>query len=162
VGSEIVHVGSVHGEPPEDGLFGPPLRSERGVHVVGHDDAHLVVYEEHALDHRGFAESRCPTCRINFFRVAGSAGYRTPSHLHSQDEIIHVLEGELQVGRATLGPGTSIAVPGHTRYGFTASSDFAFLNYRRDASWVQLAPGSPPELEGEWPEWVPEASRHLS
>jgi uncharacterized cupin superfamily protein len=69
------------------------------------------------------------------------------SHLHSEDEIIHVLEGELRVGTLTVPAGTSIAVPANLRYSFRTSQPFRFLNYRADVSTILLKPGSKPILE---------------
>ena len=161
-GTAVVHVGSAAPVAPTDGLFGAPVAAGHTVHVVNHVDAHRVVYDDIPIEHYGFAESRCRTCRINLFQVSGPAGYRTPSHVHSQDEIIHVLRGELRVGPHELKPGASIAVSGHTRYGFVATEEFAFLNYRRDVSWAMTKPGTPAMLEGEWPDWVPVPRRVLT
>lgn len=161
-GTAVVHVGSAAPVAPTDGLFGAPAPAGHTVHVVNHADAHRVVYDDHPIEHHGFADSRCRTCRINLFEVDGAAGYRTPSHVHSQDEIIHVLRGELRVGPHRLRAGASIAVPAHTRYGFAATEEFAFLNYRRDVSWSMTKPGTPAMLEGDWPDWVPASRRVLT
>ena len=91
----------------------------------------------------------CPTCRIVFFRIDGKGEpYAVGSHLHSEDEIIHVLSGALQVGRHRIEPGMSVAIPANERYGFRTTGPFSFLNYRADASTYTLAPGTEPVLEG--------------
>src|SRR5262249_50307035 len=91
----------------------------------------------------------CPTCRIAFFRIDSNSEepWVASSHMHSQDEIIHVLSGALQMGRDTVGAGMSVAIPGNHRYGFRTSGKFAFLNYRSDVSTTTTTPGSEPILE---------------
>jgi hypothetical protein len=59
--------------------------------------------------------------------------------LHSEDEIIHVLDGELLVGPLVIGPGTSIAIPAERRYSFRTRAGFRFVNYR-PTSRARLAP----------------------
>ena len=55
-------------------------------------------------------------------------------HAHASDEIIYVLEGELQFGARTLGPGGSVYIPAWTLYGFRAgSAQLRFLNFRATA-----------------------------
>ncbi len=146
-------------EAAMDGLLGSPALEDHTVHVV--HGAGLAVHgfgEPHEEGERiSYAHGDCPTCRLTLFSVAAKGGYRTPSHTHSEDEIIHVLRGELQVGRITLGPGMAISVPRLQRYGFTASSDFRYLNYRRDASNFVGAPGSEPVLETTMRSWMPES-----
>jgi hypothetical protein len=70
-------------------------------------------------------------------------------HSHSQDELIHVLTGQIALGRATLGPGDTLYVQAHRRYTFTGGPDgFSFLNYRPDASLHAVVRGGEPRLEG--------------
>jgi hypothetical protein len=94
-----------------------------------------------------FTDSTCPTCRIAVFLGESSHALTAASHVHSEDEIIHVLSGELRFGRELISPGTSVAIPKNLRYGFRTEGPFRFLNYRRDVSNVTLAPGSEPFLE---------------
>ena len=51
--------------------------------------------------------------------------YVVGSHLHSEDEIIHVLSGALQVGPRKVSAGMSIAIPGQQRYGFRTDGAFS-------------------------------------
>jgi mannose-6-phosphate isomerase-like protein (cupin superfamily) len=121
----------------------------RGVHVVRAEDAPSISTDD-ALSVTYLCDGTCPTCRITFLLVYGSGladGYSASSHLHSEDEIIHVLEGELRVGTLTVPAGTSIAVPANLRYSFRTSQPFRFLNYRADVSTILLKPGSEPILE---------------
>jgi hypothetical protein len=116
------------------------------VHVISLDDARPLDPEVPAGP-RYFTDSTCKTCRIAFFKVAMPEARVTGSHVHSEDEIIHVLTGELQVGRAVVSAGMSVAIPGSYRYGFRTPGPFSFLNFRRDASTYVAAPGSTPVLE---------------
>ena len=121
----------------------------RGVHVVRAEDAPSISTDD-ALSVTYFCDGTCPTCRIGFFLVDGSVlanGYSASSHLHSEDEIIHVLDGELRVGALKVPAGTSIAIPEGLRYSFRTSGPFRFLNYRADVSTILLKPGSEPFLE---------------
>src|SRR5438874_552137 len=83
----------------------------------------------------------CEPCRITFFKVSAPDARTAASHVHSEDEIIHVLSGELRVGPNVVAAGTSVAIPGNYRYGFRTPGPFSFLNYRRDASTYTAAPG---------------------
>jgi uncharacterized cupin superfamily protein len=145
--AEIRHFGPRSPAAPAEGAFGTPEVDGHGCHVVDAGGIYVRHAAGHPLESRVYADSACRTCRINLFQVSGPDGYRTPSHVHSEDEIICVLRGELQIGRSTVGPGQAVAVPGSYRYGFRAHGDFAFLNYRRDVSWATVAPGTPPVLE---------------
>ncbi len=144
-------------DPPATGEFGPPQPGHHGVHVVHAPDVTASSFGEPSDGGRrlGYADSQCPTCRITLFSIEANRGYNTGSHLHSQDEIIHVLHGELQVGRDTVGPEMALAVPGDQRYGFRARTDFRFLNYRRDVSTFLRGPQDEPLLETALPSWRP-------
>ncbi|MGO8864543.1 MAG: hypothetical protein ACLQRH_27760 [Acidimicrobiales bacterium] len=144
--TELVHVGPEVGAPPTGGPLGAAEPDGHRVHVIGNEDADTMDFG--AFAQVSFADSTCPTCRITLFRVDGTDDpYAVGSHLHSEDEIIHVLSGALQVGRRRVEAGMSIAIAGGERYGFRTSAAFSFLNYRADASTVVTTPGSEPRLE---------------
>jgi len=144
--TELVHVGPGVGSPPTGGLLGAAEPVGHRVHVIGNEDADTMEFG--AFAQVSFADSTCPTCRLTLFRVDGAdAPYVVGSHLHSEDEIIHVLSGALQVGPRRVEAGMSIAISGGERYGFRTNGAFSFLNYRADASTVVTAPGSEPRLE---------------
>lgn len=66
------------------------------------------------------------------FRMA--PGLRIRPHSHDVDEIVYVLAGELHFGTRVCGPGASVTIPAHTRYGFRVGPDGArFLNFRSRA-----------------------------
>jgi quercetin dioxygenase-like cupin family protein len=144
--TELVHLGPSNGAPPTGGLLGAAEPGDHRVHVIGSDDADTM--DLGAFAQVSFADSTCPTCRITLFRVDGTdAPYVVGSHLHSADEIIHVLSGALQVGPRRVEAGMSIAISGGERYGFRTTGAYSFLNYRADASTVVTTPGSEPRLE---------------
>jgi quercetin dioxygenase-like cupin family protein len=131
--------------------FGPTDAGEpRGttVHVVGPGGTWAMVDDQR--DTRFFADSTCATCSPTLLATGRATPYESPAHSHSQDEIIHVLRGELQLGAHRAGPGSTIAIGRDVRYRFRAES-FAFLNYRRGASYQTLARDEPPVLEGGAP-----------
>jgi hypothetical protein len=143
----IVHFGPADPDQPIDGPLGGPDAGKRGVHVVEHEQASMLVYTEEQPVAAYFSDGSCPTCRIAFFEVDKASGFVSTSHIHSEDEIIHVLDGVLQVGPLRVEAGMSIAVPKGVRYGFRTDGPFRFLNYRRDVSRYTGVPGSEQVLE---------------
>jgi quercetin dioxygenase-like cupin family protein len=144
--TKVIHFGPSSTTPPADGLFGPPSESGRGVHVFDIEQARPLS-EDGSYGARYYADSTCDTCRITFFKVSSPDARTAASHIHSEDEIIHVLTGELRVGPNVVGAGTSVAIPGNYRYGFRTPGPFSFLNYRRDASTYIAAPGTEARIE---------------
>ncbi len=144
--TSLVHFGGVERNSPSDGPLGPPAVEGRHVHVFDTADAEALRIGDHTY----YSDGGCPTCRLMLFTVdrrddadPSSSG----SHKHSADEIIHILDGAMNVGRVRIVAGGSVAVPGDLRYGFTAPAGLRFVNYRRDASTVVFAPGDEPHLE---------------
>jgi hypothetical protein len=135
VGAGIVHVGR-HG--------GPVVGGET-VHVVGPGGTYARTGE--GRDSRYFADSECPTCDLTLFTTGRSQGHESPAHSHSADELLHVLEGEIVVGRRRLGPGTTIAIHADRRYAFR-SDGFRFLNYRPTRATMTVDRSAPPIEEG--------------
>jgi quercetin dioxygenase-like cupin family protein len=144
-GARLLHFGA-HLTPLDDA---PDERAAgEHVHVVGPGGTWAQV--EPARDTRFYADSTCPTCRVTLLRTGRSEPYESPSHSHSQDELIHVLEGELQLGAHRVGPGDTLAIAKDLRYRFR-SDRFTFLNYRRDVSYQTIGRHDPPILEGGEP-----------
>ena len=74
--------------------------------------------------------------------------YLSSPHSHSEDEIIYLLKGDIQVGQTVLTAGDAIGIAGDRRYRFKGGEHgFGFLNYRRDASYMSVEKGKP-FLEG--------------
>lgn len=116
-GARVVHMGSYAAGP----------RIGQAVHVVGPGGTWASVGD--GRDTRYFADSECETCDLTLFFTGRSHEYVSAPHSHSADELIHVVSGEIQVGRRVLGPGSTVAVSADRRYGFR-SPGFGFLNYR--------------------------------
>jgi quercetin dioxygenase-like cupin family protein len=52
-------------------------------------------------------------------------------HSHASDEIIYVLNGSLELGKRSLGPGSSVFIGADTLYSFRSGPDgLHFLNFR--------------------------------
>ena len=145
--TRVVHMGPRDPAPPVDGLNGPPAPEGHGVHVVGPRGTYANTSDK--ADSHYYADSTCRTCRITLLSVGRSFGYRSKPHSHSQDELIHVVAGGINLGRFRLGPGDTVAIAAGARYGFRGDDDgFVFVNYRRDASQQMLKPGATPRMEG--------------
>lgn len=145
--TRIVHAGPVAPQPPRGGLNGDPEPTGHGVHVVGPRGTWATVTGER--DTHFYADSTCPTCRLTLLYTSRSVPYVSPTHSHSVDELIHLVGGEVWLGRRRLGPGSTLAIAADRRYGFRSGPDgFAFLNYRADASQQTIERGSPPVMEG--------------
>ena len=137
-GSTVVHFGPTEPAQPIDGAYGPPRPGARGVHLVG--PRGLLAIEQPGRSTRFFADSACDTCRITLFSTARDELYRSAAHSHSEDEILYVLDGDIQVGSATLEPDMGAAIPGNEVYGFRSGEHgFRFLNFRRDVSTYRSA-----------------------
>lgn len=132
------------------GPLGPPTDTERSSYVVYEGER---PYRESVSESgvtvtlRYWADSTRATSRLALFEVSAPSGHRAPSHSHTADEIICLLDGDLQVGRHKLRPRMSIFVPGGFRYGFTAMGPYRFINFRSDSSMVTTRPSEPAILE---------------
>jgi quercetin dioxygenase-like cupin family protein len=144
---QLLHFGSASPDPPEDGPYGAPKADGHVVHAVGPAGIYAAAGE--GRDTRFYADSSCPTCRITLMRTGREGPYVSAPHSHSQDELIHVLSGQITLGRSALRPGDTLYVQAGRRYTFTGGPDgFSFLNYRRDASLHAVVRGGEPRLEG--------------
>lgn len=137
-GAALVHVGPTDPTQPTDGGYGPPAAGPRTVHLVG--PRGLVAIEQPGRSTRFFADSTCDSCRITLFSTARDEEYRSAAHSHSEDEILYVLDGWIQVGGMKLEPDMGVAIPAHEVYGFRSGEHgFRFLNVRRDVSTYRSA-----------------------
>lgn len=105
------------------------------VHVVGPGGWFASGADRSGVTARWLADSTCQTCRITLFWAGGAAGAGSDSapHSHSQDEIIHILEGNLFLGGRKFEAGASLCIPADVRYKLSGGDQqFAYLNYRPD------------------------------
>lgn len=142
----VVHVGPYDPEPPQGGINGPAEPGGKQVHVVGPRGTWAVQAPDR--DTHYYGDSTCPTCRLTLLYTSRSSGHTSDAHSHSQDELIHLLEGSIRLGNKVIRPGTTLAIAGDQRYGFTSDDGFAFINYRRDASTMTTDRDQPPLTEG--------------
>ena len=149
--AEIVHFGPTAHTPPDDGPRGAPAADGHRAHVIGPRGYSAREEPTHAT--RQYANATCPTCRINLFQSSRSEKYRSAAHSHTQDELIHMLGGELVVGGERARPGDTLAVAAGSIYGFQTGDDgYRFLNYSADASsYVPARPGPSKVLQNPVP-----------
>ena len=131
--SSIVHMGPREEAPPADGLYGAAIPNRRAVHVVG--PRGIFEARDEGRETKFFADATCPGCRLWLLYTSRNFAWETEIHSHSQDELIHLLEGEIHLGSQRLGPGATLFIAADQPYRFRAGDEgFAFINYRRDAS----------------------------
>ena len=131
--TSIVHVGPAHPVPPTDGLRGPAETDGRGVRVVGPDGLWATVDDTQRT--RFFSDASSSTNRLWLLATDRPQYFESSAHSHSQDELIHVLRGEIRVGRRVVGVGDTLWVAADRRYKLYSGDDGVhFINYRRDAS----------------------------
>jgi len=141
--TRVLHFGTREVAPPTGGPFGAPDPAAHGLHVVGPRGSWVSGRRE-GVRATWFADSTCPTCRAALFLVEADEAHDGPPHSHSEDEIIYLLDGGLRMGAYTLGPRTSLCIPGRLRYSFRgAGVGHRFLNFRADASYQTSAGGEP-------------------
>jgi hypothetical protein len=127
--SEVVHVGRVAGDEPDPGN---PDRGP-GFHLIG--PAGVITREDGAHLSRILAAGDCPSCSLSLHWSSHAEKYHSSLHSHSQDELIHVLRGDIFLGRQRVGPGDTLSVLAHTRYSFESGDEgYGFLNYSPAAS----------------------------
>ena len=135
--TRVIHMGPRDPTPPTGGLRGPAAPEGHCVHIVGPRGTFERVGDDRET--RFFADSTCPTCRLWLLYTSRTFAYESRTHSHSQDELIHVLHGEIELGSLRLGPGSTLFIAADQPYGFRAGAGgFGFLNYRRDASQMSV------------------------
>jgi hypothetical protein len=135
--SEFLHFGSVTDTPVERKPAGGPAR---GYHLVGPRGVYAREDPTHVT--RIFADASCPTCDAFLLHSSRTVRYRSAAHSHTQDELIHLLDGDISLGSHRLDPGDTLTVTANTRYRFEAGDQgYAFLNFSAAKSGYVLAPG---------------------
>jgi hypothetical protein len=125
--TEIVHVGRAEADGDGGGDRGA------GVHLIGPEGVSAHRAGPHLS--RIFADASCPTCSVSLHWSSHDERYHSSLHSHSEDELIHVLRGDIFVGRRRVGPGDTLAVRANTKYRFESGDEgYGFLNYSPAAS----------------------------
>jgi quercetin dioxygenase-like cupin family protein len=136
--TRVLHFGS-H-QPVEPG--GHP-----SVHVVGPRGTYAMV--DTGRDSHYYADSTCPTCDVTLLYTSRAEGFDSSLHSHSADEIIHVLWGQIRLGRHDLGPGATLAIRHDAPYRFHGGpSGYGFLNYRSGPSTMRIGAKGRELVEG--------------
>jgi len=96
---------------------------------------------ERDLAHSIYLDSSCEHCRLWLHRTtADTSGYYVPPHYHSEDEIIVITDGQMQVGARFLGVGGAIAIAERAAYSFRAGPEgLSFINFRNADPYYALA-----------------------
>lgn len=134
--ARVLHMG------PSDGRRAPRPESRAPkpgpeVHVVG--PRGVFETREPGRDVRFFADATCPRCSLWLLYTSRTTAYESPVHTHTQDELVHVLHGDIRVGSLAAGPGETIFVAANQPYQFRAGpGGFGFLNYRQAASLMTI------------------------
>jgi quercetin dioxygenase-like cupin family protein len=148
----LLHYGSVDPTPPVSGPFGPAAARQEGdpgYHVHGPlgRENRSMEFEGELLESAFHADSTCKTCRPTLLRVSARGPMKFPSHYHSEDELIFVVDGAFQSGPLKAKAGTMLAIPSGRRYGIRSDEAFEFFNYRRDVSTIVIRSEDDAKLE---------------
>ncbi len=150
--TRVLHFGSrdPSGEASDGrggGATGESARSEPAAHVVGPRGTWALV--EEGRDSHFYADSTCPTCEVTLLYTSRSDQWDSSLHSHSADEIIHVLWGDMQVGRWQVGPGGTVAIRADAPYHFTSGpAGLGFLNFRAGPSTMRIPATGKTIIEG--------------
>lgn len=111
-----------------------PARPGGHVHVIaraapeGRDPRTGMLYQI-------FADSGCESCELWMHRTDFPEGHQGVPHLHTTDEIIVVVRGQMLVGSRTCPTGSALAIDRDTVYSFAAGEGgLGFINFRADVS----------------------------
>ncbi|MET0370078.1 MAG: hypothetical protein ABW039_01735 [Sphingobium sp.] len=155
----VEHHGSAAIEAREDGtlLFefsaqapSPPEGVGGQVHVVPQTRP-----EKHNPVSRMMAacliDGTCPSCALWMHHSEFPPHFKVPPHLHSEDEIILVIAGDLTVGGRVLDAGAAAAIDSGTAYAFQAGDrGVAFVNFRPSSpGYAMVERGRPAPLRSE-------------
>lgn len=114
--------------------------------VIGPGGAWSQVNENQNT--RFIADATSRSCSLWLLYSERFARHDSPTHSHAQDELIHVLRGELVMGAKRVRPGDTLFVEGDRRYRFHSGDDgYAFVNYRSGPSVMTIGRDDPPIVE---------------
>jgi hypothetical protein len=132
---------------------GPPAgddgadRPGPALHVVGPRGTWAMV--DGGRDSHYYADSTCPTCDVTLLYTSRQEPWDSSLHSHSADELIHVMWGDMQVGRWHVGPGGTVAIRADATYHFKSGpSGLGFLNFRAGPSTMRIPATGQTIIEG--------------
>jgi hypothetical protein len=145
----------------------PPSAPLPGGHVHLLPNERVPAFTEQRGDHpvagRMHADSDCPTCAVWLHenqlppgRPISVEDAAKGIHSHTEDEVIFVLDGQMQLGQKLVGPGTAIAIAADTLYSFNVGPEgLSFVNFRAGMpSDIHFANGMTMSETGYWKERV--------
>jgi hypothetical protein len=137
--ARLLHFGAAPG--------GAHARASGTVHVVGPRGTYALVDE--GRDSHYYADSTCGTCEATLLYTSRRDRYDSALHSHSADELIHLLWGEIRLGRHVARPGATLAIRRDAPYRFhSGDAGFGFLNYRSGPSVMRVGRGEQLVVEG--------------
>lgn len=111
-----------------------PSRPGGGVEIIA-KDAPQGWDQRTGMLYRIFHDSRRKTSDVWFHRTDFPEGHKGVPHLHTTDELILVIDGEMRVGTQHHPAGTALAIDANTVYSFSAGApSLAFVNFRAEHS----------------------------
>lgn len=116
------------------------------VHILPQGWEERTPVSSHAL----FLDSSCPCCSVWLHRTGSAAGRAVAPHHHTEDEIICVVEGAMDLGVRHLETGGAVGVAKDTVYSFTAGpAGLTFVNFRQSDPYFvpKVKPAKTPESE---------------
>jgi redox-sensitive bicupin YhaK (pirin superfamily) len=132
----------------------PTMRRAPRVHVLPADQA---PRSDRLGGHDGvsgaiFANARNPVDNVWLHETGwAEGGVETALHSHSEDEVIFVIAGSIQLGNRICGPGTAIAIAADVVYGFRSGPDgLVFLNFRAASPTYSPVNGVPDDEAELW------------
>ena len=139
-------------------LSADKLRAGGHVHLLPAEN--VPHYGDVNAGGRLHASASCATCSVWLHENSTPAQTEAPSqaaraagvHSHTEDEVIVVTSGQMRLGNKLFGPGTAIAIPANTFYGFTTGPEgLSFVNFRAGAPGeIRFASGQTMDEIGYW------------
>ncbi len=123
-----------------------PDRAGGCVHIMGKGWTERSADRVHTL----YFDSGCPTCAVWLHRSGSGSGRFAAPHHHTEDEIICVVEGDLDLGTRRITAGGAAAVGKEMVYSFTSGDDgLTFVNFRQADPFFVPKDGTQKEPESE-------------
>ncbi len=98
------------------------------VHILSQPWLERSPVSSHAL----YFDSSCPNCSVWLHMTQGQKGSGAKPHYHTEDEIICVVEGEMNLGTRDVATGGAVGIAKEVVYSFNrGEGGLAFINFRQ-------------------------------
>lgn len=105
-----------------------PDRPGGCVHILAQGWTEHTEVTSHTL----YLDSSCPCCSVWLHRTRSDPGRFVAPHHHTEDEIICVAEGAMDLGARSIATGGAVGVGRETVYSFTSGAQgLTFVNFRQ-------------------------------